>query len=135
MAEQPSNKTSSDNNEVKTTGQTGNKTSAGMQENLEGLLCYVLGWVTGIIFLIVEKENRFVRFHAVQSIVVFGAITIVDIVIGWIPIIGWIIALILGIAAFILWILLMYKAYQGQMYKLPIAGKIAEQQSKPNVQK
>ena len=110
--------------------QPSNKTSTGLQQNLEGLLCYVLGWITGIVFLIIEKENRFVRFHAVQSIVVFGAITVVDLVIGWIPVIGWIIVWILGIGAFILWILLMYKAYQGQLYKLPVAGNIAEQQIK-----
>ena len=115
--------------------QPSNKTSTGLEQNIAGLLCYVLGWITGIIFLFIEKENRFVRFHAVQSIVVFGAFTVVDLIIGWIPVIGWIIAWILGIAAFILWIVLMYKAYRGELYKLPVAGNIAEQQSKPNVQK
>lgn len=112
-----------------------NKTSTGIQQNLAGLLCYVLGWVTGIVFLILEKENRFVRFHAVQSIVVFGAYTIVAIVLGWIPIIGWIITPILGVIAFILWIFLMYKAYKGQMFKLPWAGNFAEKQAKPSAQK
>jgi len=53
------------------------KTSTGLQENIAGLLCYVLGWVTGIIFLFIEKENKFVRFHAVQSIVVFGVLSII----------------------------------------------------------
>ena len=115
--------------------QPSNKTSTGLEQNIAGLLCYVLGWITGIIFLFIEKENRFVRFHAVQSIVVFGAFTVVVLIIGWIPVIGWIIAWILGIAAFILWIVLMYKAYRGELYKLPVAGNIAEQQSKPNVQK
>jgi uncharacterized membrane protein len=103
------------------TEQPGNKTSTGIQQNLEGLLCYVLGWITGIIFLVLEKENRFVRFHAVQSIFVFGAITVLEIIFR-----------ILGAVAFILWIILMFKAYQGEMYKLPIAGNIAEKQSKPN---
>jgi uncharacterized membrane protein len=115
--------------------QPGNKTSTGIQQNLAGLLCYVLGWITGIIFLVLEKDNKFIRFHAVQSIVVFGAITVVDIVLSLIPVIGWIIAWLLGVLAFILWIVLMLKAYHGQMYKLPIAGNIAEQRSKPNVQK
>jgi uncharacterized membrane protein len=114
------------------TEQPGNKTSTGIQQNLEGLLCYVLGWITGIIFLVLEKENRFVRFHAVQSIFVFGAITVLEIIFRWIPVIGWIITWILGAVAFILWIILMFKAYQGEMYKLPIAGNIAEKQSKPN---
>ena len=106
------------------------KTSTGLQQNVAGLLCYVLGWVTGIVFLLLEKDNRFVRFHAVQSIVVFGALTVVDIVLNFIPIIGWVIAWIIGVVAIILWIVLMFKAYQGQMYKLPIAGNRAEQQTK-----
>ena len=107
------------------------KTSMGMEQNLEGLLCYVLGWVTGIIFLLLEKDNKFVRFHAVQSIVVFGAYTVLAIIFGFIPVVGWIINLLLGIAAFILWIVLMVKAYNGQMYKLPVVGDIAERNSKP----
>jgi len=105
--------------------------STGLQPNVAGLLCYVLGWVTGIIFLVIEKDNEFVRFHAWQSIVVFGGLTVIDIVLSFIPIIGWAIAGLLGIVAFILWIVLMLKAYQGQRFKLPIAGNIAEQQSKP----
>lgn len=105
-----------------------NNTSTGIQQNVAGLLCYLVGWVTGIVFLIIEKENKFVRFHAVQSIVVFGGYTVIAIILSFIPIIGWIIGLLLGIAAFILWIMLMLKAYQGQTYKVPIAGKIAEDQ-------
>jgi uncharacterized membrane protein len=111
--------------------ETKGKTSTGMEQNLEGLLCYVLGWVTGIIFLILEKDNKFVRFHAIQSIVVFGAYTVLAIILEFIPVVGWIINLLLGIAAFILWIVLMVKAYNGQMYKLPVAGDIAERNSKP----
>jgi uncharacterized membrane protein len=109
------------------------KTSTGLQPNIAGLLCYVVGWITGIIFLILEKDNNFVKFHAIQSIIVFGAFTVVDFVLSYIPIIGWIFSTIIGIIAFILWIILMVKAYQGQMYKLPIAGNIAEQQIKPKV--
>ena len=93
-------------------------------------MCYVLGWITGIIFLLLEKDNQFVRFHAVQSIVVFGAVTVADIILQFIPVIGWVLAWIIGVGAFILWIVLMVKAYQGQTYKLPIAGNIAEQQIK-----
>jgi len=111
--------------------ETKGKTSLGMEQNIEGLLCYVLGWVTGIIFLLLEKENKFVRFHAVQSIVVFGAYTVIAIILSFIPVVGWIILWILGVLAFILWIVLMVKAYQGQMYKLPVAGDIAEKNSKP----
>jgi len=107
------------------------KTSTGMEQNLAGLLCYVLGWITGIIFLLLEKDNRFVRFHAIQSIVVFGAFMVIEIILGFIPVIGWILTSLLGILAFILWIVLMVQAYGGKMYKLPIAGDIAEGNSKP----
>ena len=107
------------------------KTGMGLEPNVAGLLCYVVGWVTGIIFLILEKENQFVRFHAVQSIVVFGAYTVAAIVLSFIPIIGWVIGWLLGIGALILWIILMLKAYQGQKYKLPWAGNFAEKQLKP----
>jgi uncharacterized membrane protein len=107
------------------------KTTTGLEPNIAGLLCYLAGWITGIIFLVIEKENTTVRFHAVQSIVVFGAFTILQVVIGWIPILGWIVISLAGVAALILWILLMYKTYNGEKWVLPIAGKIAEQNSKP----
>ena len=102
------------------------ETDTGIKENVAGLLCYILGWVTGIVFLIIEPKNKFVRFHAIQSIIVFGAYFIVIMIFMWIPIIGWIIAMIMWILWFIFWILLMYKAYQGEKYKIPIAGDMAE---------
>lgn len=102
------------------------KTSTGLAENVAGLLCYVLGWISGIVFILIEQENKFVRFHAIQSIVVFGAITIVDVVLGWIPFIGAFIVWIVSIIGFILWIVLMVKAYQGTKFKLPWSGNLAE---------
>jgi uncharacterized membrane protein len=104
--------------------------STGLQENIASLLCYVLGWVTGIIFLIIEPNNKTVKFHAIQSIIVFGAFSVADVILIWIPFIGWIISWLLGVLAFILWILLMYKAYQGVKFKVPIAGDIAEKNAK-----
>ena len=105
-------------------------TSTGLQENVASLLCYVLGWVTGIVFLIIEPNNKTIKFHALQSIIVFGAIFVVYIIIVWIPFIGWIISWILGVIALILWIVLMMKAYQGVKYKVPIAGDLAEKYAK-----
>jgi uncharacterized membrane protein len=102
------------------------KTSTGLDENVAGLLCYVVGWITGLVFILIEKENKFVRFHAVQSIIVFGILTLASIVIRWIPIIGWVIGWLIGILAVVLWIVLMVKAYQGEKYKLPWAGDLAE---------
>jgi uncharacterized membrane protein len=111
--------------------ETKGKTSTGMEQNTAGLLCYVLGWVTGIIFLLLEKDNRFVRFHAIQSIIVFGFLNVLGIVLGLIPVIRWF-TWIIGVIAFILWVVLMVKAYQGKMYKLPVAGDIAERNSNPS---
>jgi uncharacterized membrane protein len=104
------------------------KTSTGIEPNVAGLLCYVLGWVTGLVFFILEKDNKFVRFHAMQSIITFGALTVVNFILMFIPIIGWIISWLIGVLALILWIILMIKAYQGKKYKLPLAGEIAEKQ-------
>ena len=112
-----------------------NKTSIGLTENVAGLLCYALGWISGLVFLLIEQENKFVRFHAVQSIVTFGSVTIISIalsILGFIPFLGvffdianWMI----GVLAFVLWIVLMVKAVQGTKYKLPLAGDFAEKRS------
>ena len=105
------------------------KTTSGMQANVAGLLCYLVGFITGIIFYLIEKENKFVRFHAMQSIVVFGPLFVLSIVIGYMPFIGPILGMLLGVVELVLWIFLMIKAYQGEYFKLPIAGDIAEKNS------
>jgi len=106
------------------------KCSSGMQPNLAALLSYLLGFITGILFyFFLEKENKFVRFHAMQSIVVSAAFFVAQIILGMIPILGWVLSFLIGIAGFILWIILMVKAYQGEYFKLPIAGDIAEKNS------
>jgi uncharacterized membrane protein len=106
------------------------KTALGIDENIEGLLCYLLFFITGILFLILEKENKFVRFHAMQSTATFVVLFIISMVIGIIPIIGLAISLLIGLLGLILWLLLMFKAYQGDIYKLPIFGDFAEKQIK-----
>lgn len=103
------------------------KTSLGMDENIEGLLAYLAWWITGIIFLVLEKESDFVRFHAMQSTITFIGITVLQVILSFIPYIGGILAWLLGIVGFVLWILGMVKAYQGERYKFPIVGDYAEQ--------
>ena len=101
-------------------------------EKIMGAVAYLGWWVTGVVLLLVEKKNQYVRFHAMQSIMVFGSFTLLYIVLGIIPILGWVIGLILspivGIAAFVLWLVLMWKAYSGEKYKLPYFGDLAEKQ-------
>lgn len=100
--------------------------SVNLSPNITGLLCYLGIWITGIIFFILEQKNKWVRFHAAQSIVVFGGLSIVNAILGWIPIIGLFFTVIIWIVGIILWILLMSKAYNGEFYKLPLAGDLAE---------
>jgi uncharacterized membrane protein len=100
--------------------------STGLEPNIAGLLCYVGGWISGIVFLVIEQKNAFVRFHALQSIVTFGALTVAGALLGWIPYAGVVFGTIIGILAFILWVVLMVKAYQGELYKVPVAGQVAE---------
>ncbi len=102
------------------------KTSTGLQENVAGLLCYVVGWIGGLVFLLLEPKNRFVRFHALQSIIVFGALNIIWIPVQFIPFLNLFVGWILGGLGFVLWIVLMVKAYQGVTYKLPVVGDLAE---------
>jgi len=108
-----------------------------MAENLAGLLCYAVGWITGLIFYFVDKRP-YVRFHAAQSIVVFGGLHIINIVLGVMfgmsMMMGGLTGLsagvlfywLVGLVSFILWILLMIKAYQGERFRVPIAADIAE---------
>ncbi|HUV42472.1 MAG TPA: DUF4870 domain-containing protein [Patescibacteria group bacterium] len=99
------------------------KAGLGLPKNTAAALSYVLGWLTGIVFLLIEKDP-FVRFHAMQSIIVFGALTILM----FVPVIGWMLSPLLWIVGFILWLVLIFKAYQGEEFKLPFVGDFAKKQ-------
>lgn len=92
----------------------------------------MLGWLTGIVFLLLEKENKFVRFHAMQSTITFLGLTILSIILtplAFLPYVGILVSLIdwlIMIIAIVAWILCIIKAYQGEKYKLPIVGDMAE---------
>ena len=105
------------------------KSALGMEANIAALLSYLLGFVSGIIFYALEKENKFVRFHAMQSIVVFAFLFVLNMVVKLLPLIGWAISTLLGIIGIVIWVLLMVKAYNGEYFKLPVAGEIAEKNS------
>ena len=103
-------------------------TSAKGNENLMGAAAYLLGFITGIIFLLLEKESKYVRFHAMQSLILFGGVFVVNLALGFVPIIGWVAGLVLSLGSFVLWIVCMWKAFQGEMYKVPYVGELAEKQ-------
>jgi uncharacterized membrane protein len=106
----------------------------GIQENVAGLLCYLFGWLSGLIFLLIDKRP-FVRFHAVQSIglniamvVVYFAVAFTFVMLHFLHMGFLALAIypVLGLAMFALWIFMMYKAYQHEKFMLPVIGKIAE---------
>ncbi len=104
------------------------RTSSGLDPNFAAALAYAVGWVTGVVFLLAEGDNKFVKFHALQSIIVFGGLSLAWMVALSIPFLGWIVAfLVIPPVSAVLWLVLMYKAYQGERFKIPGAGDMAEQ--------
>ena len=106
------------------------KTASGLDPNVAAALSYALGWITGILFLLTEPANTFVRFHAMQSTIVFGALSVACVLLQVVPLLGMLVAfgLVIPLSA-VLWLLLMFKAYQGERFKLPFAGDMAEERS------
>lgn len=121
------------------------KSSTGLDENLAALLAYVFGWISGLIFFLIEKESRLVRFHAMQSILLSVAACILGFVIWFLSIISWLVlsqisgilsglvsllvgllAFVVGVGFFVGAIICLIKAFQGQYFKLPIIGNYAE---------
>ena len=106
------------------------RTSTGLDANVAAALSYLVGFVTGIIFLVVEKENRFVRFHALQSTLTFAGIVGIDILLQVVPFLGALLVIfVIMPASAVLWLLLMFKAYQGEAFELPLVGPIAAEKS------
>jgi uncharacterized membrane protein len=110
----------------------------GLAENVAGLLCYVLGWVTGLVFFLIDKRP-FVRFHAAQAMVVFGGLTILSVALSMFTAVGifggafhiffllfGLIHFVLWLVFLILWVLCMVKAYQHELFRVPIAASIAD---------
>jgi len=116
--------------------------SAGIEENVASALCYLAGWITGVIFLVLEPYNKnpTVRFHAFQSIFFNVAIiplwivfTILGFVMHFIPVLGALVMVLLwavcGFGLFGLWLFLMYKAYNKEKFVIPLIGPLAEKQA------
>ena len=112
--------------------------TAGIEENIAGLLCYVLGWITGLVFILIDKRP-FVRFHAMQSIITFCALHVLSFVLGiafmlpsgGVPFrFGWSLGLLLhgllNIVGLVAWVVCMVKAFKGERYRLPVIGDLAE---------
>ena len=122
------------------------KSSTGLDDNVASLLAYLFQFLGGLIFFLIEKDSRFVRFHGMQSLILSAAFWIVEIALailssiiviiisqvsGLLGTLVWavlmLVAFVFGIAALAGWVMCMIKAYQGQYFKLPVIGKFAEQ--------
>lgn len=115
-------------------------TQSGLDENVAGALAYVLGFLSGIVMFLIETENERVRFHAAQSMVVFGGIFVVSLVLGYFQaVFGFgnflgslfgaffgLLSFLVSIAALILWIVLIVRTYQGRDLRIPVAADIAD---------
>jgi uncharacterized membrane protein len=100
----------------------------GLDSNVAAALSYALGWITGIAFLLTERNDPFVRFHAMQSTIVFATLSIACVLLQSIPFLGMLLAVFVVIPlSAILWLVLMFKAYVGERFKLPFVGDMAEQ--------
>ena len=101
------------------------KTKIGLDENIVAALSYVGFWITGIIFLLIEPDNKFVRFHAMQSLLIFLPLSLLIFLVGWVPVVGWIIADLLGFGALFLILIFAIIAYRGVLLKVPGVGTYA----------
>jgi len=124
------------------------KSSTGLDENIAALLSYIAGWITGLVFFLIEKDSRLVRFHAMQSLILSGGgfvvlfvlwivVFILSLILGQISgILGFLVSMVFGLVATVIGIAILVgaiialiKAYQGQYFKLPIVGNLAEKYS------
>ena len=124
------------------------KSSTGLDENIAALLSYIAGWVTGLVFFLIEKDSRLVRFHAMQSMILSGGgfvvlialwifTFIISLIVGQVSgILSFLLSMVLGLVATVVGIAILVgaiicliKAYQGQYFKLPIVGNLAEKYS------
>ncbi|WP_255171369.1 DUF4870 domain-containing protein [Natrononativus amylolyticus] len=116
------------------------ETSLGLHENTAGAASYALGFVSGLVVYLLEADNEFVRFHAIQSVLVFGglfalgiAMSVAGLLLGWLPVVGVVVGLAVALGSLLLvpvalvcWVVLLYKAYTGERFHVPVVGPLAE---------
>jgi len=100
-------------------------TKLGIEENKVAALSYAGLWISGIVLLLIEKENRFVRFHAMQSVLVFLPLSLLVLFIAWVPYVGWVLADFIGFPSMFLVVLFAFMAYRGMKFKIPFIGRYA----------
>lgn len=104
------------------------RSTLGLDTNLAAVIAYLFGALSGILLLVVEREDRDVRFHAMQSTLTFLAVTVLSLALGSVPVVGGVLAGLVYGAAVVVWAVLMFKAFTGERYQLPYIGEIAARQ-------
>ncbi len=115
---------------------TNESTSTGVDPRLAALLCYTAWWLSGLIFLFIEQQHRTVRFHAAQSLVLFGGLSIIIAVLSFVSVAmlmvsggafqaARVVVYVVWIGAVGLWLVLMYRTYHGETWRVPLAGDLA----------
>lgn len=107
----------------------GTPTAAGTNKKTYSILAYILGWITGIIFLFVGKDDPDVKWNAANSVVIFGGLTVINIILGFIPGIRYVLPPIIGLIGFIYWLIFLVKGLQGNGERLeaPVIGGFIRQ--------
>lgn len=111
-------------------------TSTGVDPRLSALLCYMAWWVSGLVFLIIEQQNRAVRFHAAQSLVLFGGLSVLIALLSVVSIgmlvvssnafqAARVVVYVVWVLAVGIWLLLMYRTFKGETWRVPLAGDLA----------
>ena len=108
------------------------RSSTGLEPRLAAVLSYLFGFVSGIIFLVIERDSQYVRFHAMQSTVTFISLFVIRVVAEILPLVGNAIGWLASLVSLVLWALLMVKAWQGERYMLPMIGEMAEERTSPS---
>lgn len=110
------------------------KSSTGMEPKIAVLLAYLFSWLGGLIIWLIEKENRFVKWNALQALILgivgFGSYIVLSLVLGWIPFIGWFLFSWLGyviwLVTWIFGIVALIMGFQGNTYKIPWISKLTD---------
>ena len=103
------------------------KSSTGMNENVAALVSVLFTWITGLILFFVETKSKFVKFHAIQSVIFFVGLLLVSGILGRLPLVGGLVTTITGLGGFAMWIVLLTKTYQGEWFEIPYVGEFAKQ--------
>lgn len=101
--------------------------STGLPENIANFIAYLFGWISGLLILLVEKDNETVRFHGAQSVTLFGSLTVLSILLPFIPAVGPLLLTIIAPVTLISWIVLMLMAITGNAPRIPVVENFAEQ--------